>query len=192
MGERQTELSGDDGALARLIVAAAPGLAPEAEAELYRRLAPRVRLYGLKHLRDDHATADLVQQVLLLTIEKLRSGAIRETERVVSFVFGACRMTVLDLRRGYARRERLLKQFEGDVSIADASVPPRFDLVRLAQCLDQLAERERTVLLMTFYEDKQATEVGNALSLSAGNVRVIRHRGLEHLRECVTGKKDPQ
>jgi RNA polymerase sigma-70 factor (ECF subfamily) len=32
-----------------------------AEAELYRRLAPRVRLYGLRHLRDRHAAADLVQ-----------------------------------------------------------------------------------------------------------------------------------
>jgi RNA polymerase sigma-70 factor (ECF subfamily) len=63
----------DEGALARRIAGA--GRAPEsaAEAELYRRLAPRVRLYGLRHLRDPQAAADLVQQVLLMTLERLRA-----------------------------------------------------------------------------------------------------------------------
>ena len=55
----------DDAALARAIAQAQPGRAPEAEAELCRRLAPRGRLYGLKHLRDEHAAADLMQQVMM-------------------------------------------------------------------------------------------------------------------------------
>ncbi len=59
----------------------------------------------------------------------------------------------------------------------------------MARCLDRLSERERAVLLMTFYEEKRAGEVGDALGLSAGNVRVIRHRGLERLRNCVVGKE---
>ena len=60
-----------DGDLARAIAARA-GTADAAETELYRRFAPRVRLYGLRHLRDEDAARDLMQQVLLLTIEKLR------------------------------------------------------------------------------------------------------------------------
>ena len=74
-----------------------------AEAELYRRLAPRVRLYGLRHLRDRHAAADLVQQVLLMTLERLRAGKLREPERIASFVLGMCRMAVLEMRRGTRR-----------------------------------------------------------------------------------------
>ena len=178
-----------DAELARRIAQAAPGHACEAETELYRRLAPRVRLYGLRHLRDEHAAADLMQQALLMTIEKLRAGELREPERVGSFVFGVCRMLVLDLRRGHARRERLLQQYVDDLAVADASVAPRLDGECVARCLDRLSERERTVLLMTFYEEKRADEVGDALGLSAGNVRVIRHRGLERLRDCVMGKK---
>src|SRR5215475_9707057 len=159
------------------------------EAELCRRLAPRVRLYGLKHLRDDQAAADLMQEVLMMTIEKLRAGELREADRVISFVFGSCRMIALDLRRGRARRERLLQQYGDDLPIADASVAPRLDHERVGRCLDRLSERERAVLLMTFYEDKQADEVAGLLSLTAGNVRVIRHRALDHLRYCVTGRK---
>jgi RNA polymerase sigma-70 factor, ECF subfamily len=177
----------DEVELARTIASCAPGQARDAEARLYRRLAPRVRLYGLRHLRDDHAAADLVQQVLLRTIEKLRAGELREPERLVSFVFGVCRMTVLDLRRSHARHDRLLQRYGPDLAIADASVAPRLDHERVARCLERLPERERTVLLLTFYEERPADEVGGALGLSAGNVRVIRHRGLGRLRDCVTG-----
>lgn len=173
--------------LARQIAAAAPHPAKEAEAQLYRRLAPRVRLYGRKHLRDDHAAADLVQQVLMMTILKIRAGELREPERVISFVFGMCRMVTMDLRRGHTRRERLLQQYGDDLMIADASVAPRLDEERLVSCLDRLPERERAVVVMTFYEDRQADEVAALLALTAGNVRVIRHRALNRLRDCVTG-----
>jgi RNA polymerase sigma-70 factor (ECF subfamily) len=88
----------DDAALARRIAAAGAGIDSAAETALYRRLAPRVRLYGLRHLRDPHAAHDLVQQVLLMTLERLRAGRLRDPERVASFVLGMCRMVVLEIR----------------------------------------------------------------------------------------------
>jgi RNA polymerase sigma-70 factor, ECF subfamily len=177
----------DDAALVRRIARVRLGGAPEAETELCRRLAPRVRLYGLKHLRDEHAAADLMQQVMMTTIQKLRAGELRDGEKLAPFVFGICRMSVLELRRGGLRRERLLERYGEDLVPAAAAPEPLFDLERVAGCLERLPQRERSVLLMTFYEDKRADEVGTELGLSAGNVRVIRHRGLAHLRECVTG-----
>ena len=80
-----------------------------AEAELFRRMAPRIRLYGLRHLRDPHASEDLTQQVLITTLEALRAGRLREPEKLASFVLGTCRMTVLDLRRSTQRKENLLE-----------------------------------------------------------------------------------
>ncbi len=170
---------------ARRIADAAPGLAREAEAELYRLLAPRARRYGLRHLRDAHAAADLMQQVMALTLEQLRSGRLREPERVLSFVLGACRLTVMDLRRGERRREDLLQRYADVLTIADLHVAPRLDHERVADCLERLPERERSVLVMSFYDDQTAEAVGRQLGLSAGNVRVIRHRGLDKLRRCV-------
>jgi RNA polymerase sigma-70 factor (ECF subfamily) len=64
----------------------------------------------------------------------------------------------------------------------------RLDHGRVARCLDGLPERERTVLVMTFFDEQGSDEVAVALGLSAGNVRVIRHRGLGRLRDCVTGR----
>jgi RNA polymerase sigma-70 factor (ECF subfamily) len=172
--------------LARRIASAVPGVDGEAEAGLYRLLAPRVRRYGLRHLRDAEAAADLMQHVMLKIIEKLRSGALRDPEQIVSFVFGTCRLVVLDLRRGSLRRERLLEAYGEDLPFADIAPAPRVDHERVERCLEALSERERSVLVMTFHEDRDAGEVAAQLGLTAGNVRVIRHRALERLRVCVT------
>ena len=174
--------------LAQRIATAAPRIDAEAEAELYRRLAPRVRLYGRRHLRDDDDAHDLMQQVMVATIEKLRAGELREPERIVSFVFGMCRMVTMEIRRGSRRREQLLEEFGADLTIADIATAPRLDEAKVAACLERLAERERSVLILSFYEEEHADKVGETLGLSAGNVRVIRHRAIERLRECVLGK----
>ena len=67
--------------------------------------------------------------------------------------------------------------------------PEPLDTKRLGRCLAALPERERAVLVMTFYDDRPADAVASELGLSAGNVRVIRHRGLERLRGCMHGRR---
>jgi len=175
----------DDGALARRVAAAGASHDAHAEGELYRRLARRARLYGLRHLRDEQAAADLAQQVLLTTLERLRAGEVREPDKIASFVLGMCRMTVLELRRGSRRREELLETWGERDEAYDTPEPLALDPDRLAGCLEALPERERLVVVMSFFADKQADEVGAELRISGGNVRVIRHRALGRLRECM-------
>lgn len=172
---------------ARRIAAAAPGVDAAAEAQLCRVFAPRVRRYGLRHLRDAHAAGDLAQAVLLRVLEQLRAGKVREPERIVSFVFGTCRMVLLEWQRGEWRRERLAAQAAELLPPADLAIAPRLDERRVADCLERLAARERSVIVLSFYEERTAEEVGALLGTSAGNVRVIRHRSLARLRGCVDG-----
>lgn len=174
-----------DAELACAIARAAPQRRPDAEAELYRRLAPRVRRYGLRHLRDADAAADLMQQVMLHTLDRLSAGDVREPERIVSYVFGVCRMTLLDQRRGAQRRDELLDRHGELLQLADIAVAPRHDHERVADCLHRLSARERAVIVQSFYQERSADEVAGSLGLTAGNVRVIRHRGIGRLRECL-------
>ena len=175
-----TELNDAD--LARQI---ASGNGRDAEAELFRRMAPRVRLYGLRHLRDEHASEDLAQQVLITTLEALRAGRLREPEKLASFVLGTCRMTVLNLRRGAQRKQRLLAQFGADLLTPVEPAVPRLDHEQLARCVQNLKERERTVVVMTFYDEQTGEDVASFLGVSKANVRVIRHRAIHQLRECM-------
>ena len=175
--------------LALRIARSAAGEATEAEADLYRLMAPRVRRYGLRHMRDSHAADDLMQSVMALTIEHLRQDKVREPERIVSFVFGTCRRLVMEMRRGAKRRDELLERHADMLGIADIAVTPRLDSERVAACLERLAERERSVLLMSFYEERPSGEVAAALGLTAGNVRVLQHRSIAKLRYCVNGAR---
>ena len=172
-----------DGDLARAI-AARTEAAEAAETELYRRFAPRVRLYGLRHLRDEDAARDLMQQVLLLTIEKLRDGAIRDTEMIGSFILGTSRMLAVNLKRRDRRREALLETFSTGPAVASAA-PSVIDEQALEGCLSGLAERERTVVLLTFYGERPSRDIAQTLGITEGNVRVIRARAIERLRACM-------
>ena len=156
----------------------------EAEAEMCRRMAPRIRLYGLRHLRSPSAADDLVQQVLLKVLEALRSARLREPDRLAQFVVGTCRMTVLDLRRSANRQEELLAIFGGDL-VPDPPPMPTLDDRQLASCVQALKERERSVVVMAFYDEQTAAETARALGISEANVRVIRHRAMQQLRDCM-------
>lgn len=172
-----------DGDLARRLA----GGDSSAEAVLFRRLAPRVRLYGLRHLRDPGAADDLVQDVLLMTFESLREGRVREPDKLASFVLGTCRKVAAGWRRQVERRTRLLEAHGWQLASVEGAPAAPLDLDRLALCLGSLAERERLVVVLSFYAERSADDIAQETGLTAGNVRVVRHRALQRLRTCFEG-----
>src|SRR4029450_7631076 len=156
----------------------------EAEAEMCRRMGPRIRLYGLRHLRSPSAADDLVQEVLLKVLEALRTARLRDPGKLAHFVLGTCRMTVLDLRRSSQRQEQLLATFGGDL-VPESPPMPKLDHRQLAGCVQALKERERSVVVMTFYHERTAAEAAGFLGVSEANVRVIRYRAIQQLRACM-------
>jgi len=188
----QTTFDCSDGDLARAVAARDPESGEAAESELYRRFAPRVRLYGLRHLREEDAARDLVQQVMLLAIEKLRGGLIRDADQIGSFILGTSRTIAKDLKRLERRREKLRETFMVPDMVAAPAGDSMLDADRLESCLARLAARERVVVLMTFYGEKSASEVGRELGVKEGNVRVIRHRAIERLRTCMGSSEGVQ
>src|SRR5262245_11639371 len=176
-----------DEALARRIAGSPSGSTDMEEAELYRRFAPRVRLYGRRHLRNDAAADDLAQDVLLLTIGRLRAGEVRRPEEIGSFILGTSRMMAHGEQRVARRREVLAARFMDTA----AKTPPlsiaALDAPRVAACLRALAERDRLVVLLTFYADREAPRIAEDLGVSPGAIRAIRHRAMARLRDCVLG-----
>ena len=177
-----------DGAVARAITEAVAERA-EAEAELYRRFAPRVRLYGLRHLPDRDSAEDLAQQVMLLVIERLRANEVRELDQIGSFILGTSRMMATGLRRVDRRREGLLERYYDRSASVVWRAEPSLDEARVAPCLAGMRERDRTVLVLSFYADKDAKAIAAALGMTAGAVRVCRHRALASMRECLEQRR---
>jgi RNA polymerase sigma-70 factor, ECF subfamily len=173
----------EDAALARRIPndrdSAAEGL-------LCTRLFPRIRAYGLRHLRNDAAASDLAQHVLVVVLEALRAGRVEDVERLPAFVMGICRNTVLDWRKVDRRRDALLERFGPSFVSVALPEPEVLDTGKLIECLEELAPRQRTIMTLTYYSERGADEIASELAMSPGNVRVARHRALGHLHECIT------
>lgn len=150
------------------------------ERELCETYAPRVRAFGIRHLRDAAAADDLVQVVLLAVLAAYRAGRI---ENLGAYVLGTARNAVMDIRRGEARQRKVAER----AALPDGYIPsyPGVDRLRLENCLGELEARDRSVVLASFLDDRDADEIAAAMQLSTGNVRVIRHRALAKLHDCV-------
>jgi len=172
-----------DAALLERIAAGGAGRR-EAEVLLCRRYAPRIRLYGLRHLRDEDRARDLVQTVLLAVLEAAREGRVRAPEELVRFVLGTCRNAALRFREADRRAEPAADEI---LVVAAGAESPRdpVNAALLLRCLGSLGDRARRVLELSFHEELGGDEVAARLEITGGNVRVIRHRALAALRACL-------
>jgi RNA polymerase sigma-70 factor, ECF subfamily len=184
-----------DDELVRRIAARASD-AGEAEAALCRRFAPRIRLYGLRHLRHEDRARDLVQTVLLGVIEACRAGRVEETDKIDRYILGTCRHAAGRMRETDARTRPL---GDGDalgddlplVGAGDGeSRPEPIDRRTLMRCLAELDRRASRVLMLSFQEERSADEIAGLLAMAPGNVRVVRHRALAALRRCFDRREE--
>lgn len=169
------------------LIASGGASARDAEAELCARFAPRIRLYGLRHLRDEDRALDLVQTVLIAVIEAARIRRIDDPARLDRFVLGTCRNTSLRIRERASRTEAILPEHLASLTIDPVE---RVDATALVVCFDRLETRARQVVLMTFVEERDADEIAKALATTIGNVRVLRHRAIASLRSCLDAGRE--
>lgn len=167
-----------DGDLARAVI---DGADRSAEAALVERFSRRVFLYGMRHLGDEARADDLVQDVMTTVLERLRSGDVREPDRIGSFILGTARWTVRDVRRRERRASEVAEAAALEQRHEAVAGGPPVDVERLVESLAALPERERAVLVLTFQEDRSAQEIADVFGLRPGHVRVIRHRALARL-----------
>lgn len=171
--------------VASLVRAAASG-DRASESLLVERMRPAIRFFTRRRLRGADAD-ELMQDAVLLLVEALREGRVTDPSALGSFTLGLCRNLVRDRARIAERRADLWQRYGSDEEPTTEGPGAQMLFHRgvLEDCLGQLTQRARAVLKHAFVEDAANPEIASALSLSEGNVRVIRHRALVQLRECL-------
>jgi RNA polymerase sigma-70 factor (ECF subfamily) len=158
--------------------------ARDAEAELCRRFVPRAQRYGRKHLGTDDRARDLAQVAVLAVLEAARAGRIEEPGRLHRFVLGTCRNVALRMHDVDARAEPTDPTGLDVLAVAAPSMDT-VDFGALYKCFRALDPRGRTVVHLSFNEEKSAEEIAVVVETTAGNVRVLRHRAVAQLRQCL-------
>ncbi len=158
-----------------------------AETMLCSRLAPAIRAFARRRLQSADAVRDFQQDVLMLFVEALRRGAVEDPPRVGGFVLGICKNVARERARRRDRRDELWELFSADITPLDVGPPEHatVDVLRLEACLTQLSQRARDAIRLAYAEQKSHAEVAAFLNISESNARVLRHRTLHALRECM-------
>jgi len=159
----------------------------EAEAALCARFAPAVRTFARRRVRSAEAVEEFTQDVMLAMIQALRTGSVSEPERFAGFVLGICRNVARERSRVRDRRAALWEAYGSSLEPSRGVEPTRDadEIALLEDCLSQLSARSREVVRHAYVGGESSQEIAQRLQLQEGHVRVIRHRALAALRDCL-------
>jgi RNA polymerase sigma-70 factor (ECF subfamily) len=176
------------------------GLGPdELASELTARFWDRLRFFAMRRLRDAALAEDVAQETLRRTLEALRARRIEKPEALPSFLFETARHVCMHRTRSSGREARAFQRVaaDGEEDPSAASDPlagliseERREQVR--RSLERLDPDDRRLLTMSYEEALGAEEIGQRLGITAGAVRVRRHRALARLAEIMGVTKAPK
>lgn len=129
---------------------------------------------------DRHAAEDLLQNALVKAAG--RWHRIEEPEAYVRQIL--YRQQISRWRLKGWRRETSVAEPPDRAGNSDGTGAADLRLV-MRQALAQLTTRQRTVLVLRYFEDLPEAEVARLLGCSVGTVRSTTHRSLRKLREVV-------
>jgi RNA polymerase sigma-70 factor, ECF subfamily len=172
----------------------------EIAAELTRRFRDRLRFFAARRLRDREAAEDVAQEVLRRTLEALRAGRVEKREALPAFLFQTARHVCMQRARSGAREARALERMgsgeeetghsESENPLTELIGEERRRAVRAA--LQALDAEDRDLLLMSYDASVETAEIGRRLGITAGAVRVRRHRAVRRLAELLGVTKPPE
>jgi RNA polymerase sigma-70 factor, ECF subfamily len=158
-----------------------------AASALCQRFAPVVRAFARRRLSTTEAVDEFTQDVMVVLLEALGGGKLEQPERLPGFVLGICKNFARDRARQGERRAALFDSYAAELAGLTPEIPekPTYEILHLEDCLVTLSARAREVVRLAFAEAATPREIADALSLSEANARVLRHRSLAALRECM-------
>ena len=155
------------------------------------------KIYGFIYSKvGNRAVAeDLTSQVFLKAVRWL--AADRSGDSIRSWLYATARTAIADYWREQSARAQVPLEDLEEVLFQGSDAPAESRRTRewARRVLAALPEREGEVLRLRFLKGYSAAEVGRALGLSAGNVRVIQVRALRRaasmgLGPSVAGSED--
>lgn len=157
----------------------------EAFAELVRRHLDVVYGAALRQCGGNAAHAEDAAQLVFTDLAR-RSASLAGHPALLGWLHTAARFSVMKILRAESRRQAH-EQRAAALDLAVGANDPLVDWERLHPVLDvvlgELKDRERTAILLRFFEGKSLQEVGACLRVSETAARSCVDRALDKLRD---------
>jgi RNA polymerase sigma-70 factor (sigma-E family) len=155
-------------------------------AELYLRHSPAGLRLAYLLTGDPVLAEDLVQDAFVQLVGRLRH--LRQPDAFDAYL----RRTIVNLTKNHFRRRRVEREYLGREAGSSSPQTREPDVVtsevmRLA--LRRLPVRQRTAVVLRFYEDLPEREIAEILRCRPGTARSLITRGVQALRAEMRGER---
>lgn len=152
---------------------------------LTRIYQKKVFILAYSFFRNKEDAVDLVQDVFLRIFEKIDS--FQEDRNFEAWMIQVAKNICIDrYRRTRGRREMESDVRVDEIPLADHNAPDAgrsSDLKAiLAQSVDRLAERQKTIFLMRHVNQMGNEEIARVLNISTGTVKSLHFKAIRKLR----------
>jgi RNA polymerase sigma factor (sigma-70 family) len=160
-------------------------------AELVRRHAGFVLATCRRRLRDAHAAEDATQAVFLVLSRRTpvkSSGNASLAGWLYKTAVYSCNTSMRSTRSRDLHERRAASEAPASIGPSATSIDRADAEMLLDRALAELSNKERDAVLLRFYQDQSAQQVGAALGISANGATKRIGRAIERMREFLAGK----
>lgn len=161
------------------------------ESDLSSRFWDRVRVFAARRLRDAALAEDVAQETLRRVVEAVRAGRVENPEAIAGFVFQTAKHICMHAHRSAGREARAMQRLDDPDESAERR-PTALDhliteerRVEVRSALEALSPEDRDLLRSVYYEQLDSAALAMRLGLTAGALRVRKHRALQRLAEVL-------
>jgi len=151
--------------------------------DLYAAVSDGARGRLFRNL-DSHSAEDRLHEVLLTVIEAIRSGELREPERLMGFVRTVTRRNVAAHVRGAIFHRRRFLSF-GDVepvlsseAAFEAELARRQRVERVVRIMSALRARDREILVRYYLREERPEKIQREMQLTETQFRLYKSRAI--------------
>ena len=156
---------------------------------LMDRYANQIVAFGLKQIRSHEDVRDFANDVYIKLAEKLKTAEVQEFK---SWLYVFMRNMCYDQGRKKQLFDKFVAQAEQNESHEiEEKLQASMDHAHLYKALEEMPEKEATVLRKIYLEEKNYQEVMEETGLSFNQLRGVRNRGSKRLRELLKSKFEP-
>jgi len=168
-----------------LLAEFARGESEEAFAALVTRHVSLVYSAALRFSGNPHHAQEITQAVFIILARK--AGSLRRCKLLAGWLYQTARLTAASFVKGEIRRQRREQEAYMQSTLNEPNAAAWEQIAPLLdEAMGHLGETDRNAIILRFFENKTAQQVGAALELSEPATHKRVTRALEKLRKFFT------